>query len=82
MEEKKLGLIPLMSLVVGSIIGGGIFNLMSDMALTASPGPVIIGWLITGIGMGLLAFSFQNLSAKRPDLEAGIYSYARAGFGD
>ncbi|SFH52323.1 arginine:ornithine antiporter / lysine permease [Pisciglobus halotolerans] len=43
MEEKKLGLTPLVALVVGSIIGGGIFNLMTDMASQASLGPVIIG---------------------------------------
>ena len=76
MEEKKLGITPLVALVVGSIIGGGIFNLMSDMAVEASVGPVIIGWVIAGVGMGFLAFCFQNLSAKRPDLDAGIYSYA------
>lgn len=81
MEDKKVGLIPLIALVVGSIIGGGIFNLMSDMAVEASVGPVIIGWIIAGIGMGFLAFCFQNLSAKRPDLDAGIYSYAKEGFG-
>ncbi len=81
MEEKKLGLTPLVALVVGSIIGGGIFNLMTDMASQASLGPVIIGWVITGLGMGFLAFSFQNLSAKRPDLDAGIFSYAQEGFG-
>lgn len=79
--QKKLGLVSLVALVVGSIIGGGIFNLMSDMAQEASLGSVIVGWLITGLGMGMLAFCFQNLLAKRPDLDAGIYSYAQAGFG-
>lgn len=51
------------------------------MAVEASVGPVIIGWVIAGVGMGFLAFCFQNLSAKRPDLDAGIYSYAKEGFG-
>lgn len=83
-EEKdgKLGLIPLTMLVIGSIIGGGIFNLMTDMAVATSLGGMIIGWIITGIGMMFLAFCFENLNEKRPDLEAGIYSYAKEGFGD
>lgn len=82
-KEKKggLGIIPLTSLVVGSIIGAGVFNLMSDMASSASVVAIAIGWGITGLGMLFLAFCFQNLTKKRPDLDAGIYSYAKAGFG-
>lgn len=83
MKEKdgKLGLMELIGLVVGSIIGGGVFNLMHDMAVGAGPGAIIIGWIITAIGMVMLAMTFQNLNMKRPDLDAGIYSYAEAGFG-
>lgn len=81
-QEKKLGIIPLSALVVGAIVGGGVFNLMSDMAREASLGAIIIGWLIAGVGMAMLAFSFQNLTEKRPDLDAGIYSYAKEGFGN
>lgn len=81
-KDNRLGLIPLTMLVIGSIIGGGIFNLMTDMAVATSLGGMIIGWTITGIGMLFLAFCFENLNEKRPDLEAGIYSYAKVGFGD
>lgn len=80
-EKGKLGVLPLTALVVGSIIGGGVFNLMADMSAEASLMAITIGWIITGLGMLFLALSFQNLSKKRPDLDAGIYSYARAGFG-
>ena len=79
--NKKLGLVSLIAIVVGSMIGGGAFNLASDMAGAASPGASIIGWVITGIGMIALAFSFQNLNEKRPDPEGGVFSYATAGFG-
>lgn len=82
MEENKLGLFSLISLVVGSMIGGGAFNLPRDMAAGAGAGAMIIGWIITGIGMIALGLSFQNLTMKRPDLEGGVFSYARAGFGD
>ncbi|WP_277613886.1 arginine-ornithine antiporter [Neobacillus muris] len=81
-DGKKLGLFSLIAIVIGSMIGGGAFNLVSDMAGGASAGAVIIGWVITGIGMIALALCFQNLTYKRPDLEGGIFSYARAGFGD
>lgn len=80
-KEKKLNLIELIALVVGSIIGGGVFNLMADMSASAAPGAIIIGWIITAIGMIALAICFQNLNMKRPDLDAGIYSYAEEGFG-
>lgn len=80
-EEKKLGLVSLIAIVVGSMIGGGAFNLATDMAGGASAGAIIIGWIITGIGMIALAFSFQNLTNKRPDLDGGIFSYATEGFG-
>ena len=32
--------------------------------------------------MLMLAFVFQTLSRRRPDLDAGIYAYAKAGFGN
>lgn len=81
-DNKKLGLFSLIGLVVGSMIGGGAFALPADMARGASGGAIIIGWLITGIGMVSLAFVYQNLSMRKPDLNGGVYSYAKAGFGD
>lgn len=80
--KKKLGLSALVALVVGSMIGGGVFSLPQNFASVASPGALMIGWVITGVGMLCLAFIYQNLSARCPDLDGGIYSYARAGFGD
>jgi arginine:ornithine antiporter/lysine permease len=81
-SSAKLGLIPLVALVVGSMIGGGVFSLPQNMAKGASPGAVLIGWLIAGIGMLALAFVYQGLSTRKPALDAGPYAYARAGFGD
>ncbi len=80
--SNKLGLLPLVALVVGSMIGGGVFSLPQNMAKGASPGAVIIGWAITGLGMLALAFVYQGLSTRKPKLDAGPYAYARAGFGD
>ncbi|WP_242862373.1 basic amino acid/polyamine antiporter [Clostridium massiliamazoniense] len=79
--EKKVGLIGLIALVVGSMIGGGIFQLPSEMAQAGGPIAAMIAWVITGIGMFFLGKVFQILNEKRPDLSGGIYTYAREGFG-
>ena len=81
-RSDKLTLLPLVALVVGSMIGGGVFNLPSDMSGRASPGAIILGWVITGIGMLMLAFVYQGLALRKPQLNAGPYAYARAGFGN
>ncbi len=77
-----LGLSALTAIVVGSMIGSGIFALPSQMAVSAAPGPLLIGWLITGVGMLMLAFVFQTLAQRKPDVDGGVYGYARAGFGN
>jgi arginine:ornithine antiporter/lysine permease len=77
----KLSLLPLTGLVVGSMIGGGVFNLPSDMSAHASPGAIMIGWAVTGVGMLMLAFVYQGLALRKPALNSGPYAYARAGFG-
>lgn len=78
----KVSVIALTALGIGSMIGGGIFGLPQQMAGAAAPGPLIIGWLITGAGMLMLAFVYQRLAINRPDIDAGVYGYARAGFGN
>ena len=64
------------------MIGGGVFNLPSDMSRGASPGAILIGWIITGVGMLMLAFVYQSLAVRKPELNAGPYAYAKAGFGN
>lgn len=81
-DTNKLGKTSLIGLVIGSMIGGGAFNIISDMGGQAGGLAIMIGWIITAIGMISLAFVFQNLTNVRPDLEGGIYSYAQDGFGD
>jgi arginine:ornithine antiporter / lysine permease len=81
-KSQKLTLLPLIALVVGSMIGGGVFNLPSDMSRHASPGAIVIGWIITGVGMLMLAFVYQSLAVRKPELNAGPYAYAKAGFGN
>lgn len=81
-SPAKVSLAVLIALVIGSMIGGGIFGLPSQMGAAAAPGPLIIGWLITGAGMLMLAKVFQSLAVQRPDIDAGVYGYAKEGFGN
>lgn len=71
----------LTALVVGSMIGSGVFSLPQNMAAGASPLAVLIGWVITGVGMLALAQVYRTLSLSKPELDAGPYAYAKAGFG-
>ncbi|KJH87437.1 amino acid APC transporter [Pseudomonas fluorescens] len=79
---EKLPLGALIALVVGSMIGGGIFSLPQNVSARANVGAVLIGWAITAVGMLTLAFVFQTLANRKPALDSGVYAYAKAGFGD
>ena len=80
--EKKLGLSALTALVLSSMLGAGVFSLPPNMAAVASPSALLIGWAITGVGILFLAFAMLLLTRIRPDLDGGIFTYAREGFGE
>ncbi|WP_342643944.1 arginine-ornithine antiporter [Rhodoligotrophos ferricapiens] len=80
-KERKLRLGALTALVIGSMIGSGVFSLPQNMAVGAGPLAIVIGWAITAIGMLALVFVYQSLATRKPGLEAGPYAYAKAGFG-
>lgn len=52
------------------------------MAQVANGSALLVAWLITGVGIIFLALSLLHLTRQRPDLDGGIYNYAREGFGD
>lgn len=80
--EKKLGLSALTALVLSSMLGAGVFSLPQNMAAVASPAALLIGWGITGAGILLLAYAMLILTRIRPELDGGIFTYAREGFGE
>ncbi|MGB3160873.1 MAG: arginine-ornithine antiporter [Carnobacterium sp.] len=80
-SQKGISKIGLIALVISSSIGGGIFSITSDLAVSSAPGPAMIAWIIVGIGVLTLVLSLNNLAAKRPDLDSGIFGYAEATFG-
>jgi len=81
-SEQPLGMWLLVALVVGSILGSGIFGLPQNMAAGAGAAAILLSWLITGAGMLSLALLYQMLALRKPQLDNGIYAYARELSGD
>jgi arginine:ornithine antiporter/lysine permease len=81
-SAKKLTLLALTAMVVGSMVGSGIFSLPRTFADATGPFGAIIAWIIAASGMYTLARVFQSLAERKPGLDAGVYAYAKAGFGD
>lgn len=79
---QKLSLFALTGMVVGSMVGAGIFSLPRTFGIATGPFGAIIAWCIAAGGMYLLARVFQLLAERKPDLDAGVFAYAKAGFGD
>lgn len=80
-SSRKLGLVGLTAIVFGSMVGGGIFALPQNVGDAACPGPVMIAWGITAIGILALVMCFKCLADTRPDLNAGLFQYAKEGWG-
>ncbi|MFJ5882858.1 basic amino acid/polyamine antiporter [Kitasatospora cineracea] len=78
----KLTLRTLTMLVVGSMVGAGVFSLPGRFAQETGVLGALVSWLIAGTGMLMLALVFQALAVRRPELDAGVYAYAKAGFGE
>src|SRR6478752_10807941 len=79
---QKLSLFALTTMVVGGMVGAGIFSLPRTFAGATGPIGAVIAWMIAGTGMYMLARVFQSLAERKPDLDAGVFAYAKAGFGD
>ncbi|ASP87604.1 MULTISPECIES: basic amino acid/polyamine antiporter [Sinorhizobium] len=79
---QKLSLTSLAALVVGSMVGAGIFSLPRTFGDATGPFGAIVAWCIAGAGIFTLAHVFRVLAERKSDLDAGVYAYASAGFGD
>jgi APA family basic amino acid/polyamine antiporter len=79
-SKNKIGLWTSTSLVVGNMIGAGVFLVPAAMAAFGSIS--LIGWVFAGIGSFFLAKVFGNLSNLMPQSTGGPYAYARHGLGD
>jgi APA family basic amino acid/polyamine antiporter len=77
--KAPLGLWACIALVVGNVIGVGIFTLPASLA--AFGGLALAGWLLTAAGALALALVFARLAQLVPEA-GGPYAYTRAGYGD
>lgn len=82
LSVQKLTLMTMTGMVVGSMVGAGVFSLPRRFAQETGVAGALIAWLIAGTGMLMLAFVFQTLAVRKPNLDAGVYAYAKAGFGE
>ncbi|WP_406011861.1 basic amino acid/polyamine antiporter [Streptomyces sp. NBC_00984] len=81
-QAAKLTVPTLTAMVVGSMVGAGVFSLPRRFSEETGVAGALIAWGVAGTGMLMLAFVFQALAVRRPDLDAGVYAYAKAGFGE
>lgn len=72
----------LTAMVVGGMVGAGVFSLPARFGVATGILGSLIAWAIAGTGMLMLAFVFQNLAIRKPELDSGVFIYAKAGFGD
>jgi len=81
-SSVKLTFLTMTGMVVGSMVGAGVFSLPRRFAQETGVTGALIAWVIAGTGMLMLAFVFQTLAVRKPNLDAGVYAYAKAGFGE
>ncbi|SKB04011.1 basic amino acid/polyamine antiporter [Aeromicrobium choanae] len=72
----------LTAMVIGSMVGAGVFSLPARFGTATGVAGALIAWTIAGTGMLMLAFCFQTLAIRKPELDSGVFIYAKAGFGD
>ena len=78
-QPGKLGLMACTALVIGNMIGSGIFLLPASLA---NFGPIsLIGWLFTSLGALILAIIFGRLS-RLVTKTGGPYAYSESGYGE
>lgn len=79
-KRKKMGLWMSTSLVVGNMIGAGIF--LIPAALAAFGGISILGWIASSVGALLIARVFSKLSTIAGNKSGGPYTFTQLAFGD
>jgi arginine:ornithine antiporter / lysine permease len=79
---RKVSVLTLTGMVVGSMVGGGVFTLPQEFGAATGVLGALIAWTVAGLGMLTLALVFQSLAVRRPDLDSGMYIYAQEGFGN
>src|SRR4051794_6483585 len=79
---EKMSVPTLTGMVVGGMVGRGGLPPAARVGVATGILGSLIGWAVAGTGMLMLAFVFQNLAIRKPELDSGVFIYAKAGFGD
>ncbi len=79
-KAHALGLTSATGLVIGSIVGTGVFTLPAILAGAGTMGIVVLG--VIAVGAMLLAVLFGQLTRRVPNSDGGLYAYSRHEFGD
>ena len=79
-KARALGLTSATGLVVGSIVGTGVFAMPAVLAGAGTSSLLVLG--VIALGAMLLAAMFGQLTRRIPNSDGGLYAYARHEFGD
>jgi basic amino acid/polyamine antiporter, APA family len=79
-KARALGLTSATGLVIGSIVGTGVFAMPAVLAGAGTSSLATLG--VIAIGAMLLAILFGQLTRRVPNSDGGLYAYARHEFGD
>jgi arginine:ornithine antiporter / lysine permease len=80
--REGVTVVTLIAMVVGGMVGAGVFSLPRRFATETGIYGALIAWAVAGTGMLMLALVFQSLAIRKPKLDSGVYAYAKAGFGE
>ncbi|HPW17661.1 MAG TPA: amino acid permease [Candidatus Aminicenantes bacterium] len=79
--KREMSLFDAMMIVMGAMIGSGIFIVSADIARTVgSPGLLLLVWLVTGALTVIGALSYGELAGMMPHA-GGLYVYLREAYG-
>ncbi len=78
---KKLTFTHAVAVGLGNIIGAGIF-VMAGSAIDAAGPAALVAFAITAVLAITVGLNTAELSSRFPNLEGGVYSFARATMGD
>ncbi|HEV2452486.1 MAG TPA: amino acid permease, partial [Streptosporangiaceae bacterium] len=79
-KARALGLTSASGLVIGSIVGTGVFAMPGVLAQAGTSSIIVLG--VIALGAMLLAAMFGQLTRRIPNSDGGLYAYARHEFGD
>ena len=79
-KAHALGLTSATGLVIGSIVGTGVFTMPAVLAGAGTMGIIVLG--VIAVGAMLLATLFGQLTKRVPNSDGGLYAYSRHEFGD